>query len=147
MPHATQRVSLGQVAAVQQVCRALAPADVVLMVDDRAADEWLPTVRATCGVPALSLSSAARRDPAERASAVAAVAPLVKARGGRLVVMAAGSVAALVGSANATTRIGAPFSVVRTSVTEDPAKVEGRPDGLSSFPLQVWLATVGSPTP
>lgn len=141
LPHSTQRVSLGQVAAVQQVCRALAPGDVVLMVDDRAADEWLPTVRSTCDVPALSLTAAARRDPAGRASAVAVVAPLVKARGGRLVVMAAGSVAALVGSASETTRIGAPFNVVSTSVTEDPVNVVGRPDGLSSFPVQVWLAT------
>ena len=143
LPHSRARVSLGQVAAVQQVCRALGPADVVLMVDDRAADEWLPTVRSTCDVPALTMTAATRRDPTGRAAAVAAVAPLVTAHGGRLVVMAAGSVAALVGSASATTRVGVPVAVVQTSVTEDPAHVAERPDGLSSFPVQVWLATVG----
>ena len=143
LPRFTARVALGQVAAVQQVCRALDTADVVLMVDDRAADEWLPTVRATCGVPALSLTAAMRRDPTARASAVAAVSQAVNARGGRLRVMAAGSVAALVGSASATTRIGAPISVVRARVTQDPVHVAERPDGLASFPVQVWLAEVG----
>jgi len=143
LPHVTERVALGQVAAVQQVCRALDPADVVLMVDDRAADEWLPTVRATCDVPALSLTAATRRDPSARESAVAAVSQAVSARGGRLTVMAAGSVAALAGSAGATTRIGVPISVVQARVTQDPVRVAERPDGLASFPVQVWQAEVG----
>jgi len=140
LPHARHRVSQGQVAAVQQVCRELGPEDVVLMVDERAADEWLPTVRATCGVPALSLT---RRDPIRRASAVAAVAQAVDARGGRLVLMAADSVAALEGSASSTARIGVPIAAVRQRVTQDPVPVTGRPDGLSSVLVQVWLATVG----
>ena len=143
LPHARERVSQGQVVAVQQVCRAFGPADVALMVDDRAADEWLPTVRATCDVPALSLNAATRRDPAARASAVASVAQAVNARGGRLVVMAAGSVEALAGSATATTRVGVPIVAVHGTVTQDPVHVAGRPDGLSSFPVQVWLAAVG----
>lgn len=143
LPHAHQRVSQGQVAAVQQVCRELGPEDVVLMVDERAADEWLPTVRATCGVPALSLTTRTRRDPIRRASAVAAVAQAVDARGGRLVLMAADSVAALEGSASSTARIGVPIAAVRQRVTQDPVPVTGRPDGLSSVLVQVWLATVG----
>jgi hypothetical protein len=147
LPHADERVSQGQVAAVQQVCRAFGPVDVVLMVDDRAAAEWLPTVRATCDVPALALNAATRRDPAGRASAVDAVAQAVAARGGRLVVLAAGSVEALgeslAGSAGAATRVGVPVVVVQTRVTQDRVHVAGRPDGLSSFPLQVWLAEVG----
>ena len=143
LPHAAQRVSQGQVAAVQRVCRALGPADVVLMVDDRAADEWLPTVRATCAVPALSLTAATRRDPTGRASSVAEVSQAVSARGGRLVVMAAGSVAALAGSADATTRVGVPIAAVQETLTQDPVHADGRPDGLSSFPVQVWLAAVG----
>lgn len=143
LPHAHEHVSQGQVAAVQRVCRALGPAEVVLMVDDRAAAEWLPTVAATCDVPAMALTTAARLDPDGRASAVAAVAQAMIGRGGRLVVMAAGSVAALAGSAGATTRVGDPIAVVQERVTQDPVHVEGRPDGLSSFPLQVWLAVVG----
>lgn len=143
LPHARERVSQGQVAAVQQVCRAFGPADVALMVDDRAADEWLPTVRATCGVPALSLNPATRRDPAARATAVTSAAQAVNARGGRLVVMAGGSVEALAGSATAATRVGVPIAVVQGTVTQEPVHVAARPDGLSSFPVQVWLAAVG----
>ena len=143
-PHARERVSQGQVAAVRQVCRVLGSADVVLMVDQQAADEWLPTVRSTCEVPALALTAALRRDPTARASAVAAVAQAVKARAGRLVVMAAGSVAALAGSAGATTRVGVPIVAVSTRVSQEPARVAGRsPAVLPSFPLQVWLALVG----
>ena len=143
LPHARERVSQGQVVAVQQVCRVFGPTDVALMVDDRAADEWLPTLRATCDVPALSLNAATRRDPAARASAVASVAQAVNASGGRLVVMAGGSVEALAGSATATTRVGVPIVAVHGTVTQDPVHVAGRPDGLSSFPVQVWLAAVG----
>ena len=145
-PHAGERVSQGQVAAVQQVCRAFGPGDVALMVDDRAADEWLPTVRANCDVPALSLTLAARADPAdggEAAAAVASVARAVNAHGGRLVLMAGGSVGALAGLATATTRIGTPVAAVNGTVTQDPQPVAGRPGGLSLFRVQVWLAAVG----
>ena len=143
LPHAHERVSQGEVAAVQKVCRAFGPADVVLMVDQRAGEEWLPTVRATCDVPALSLSAATRRDPGGRASAVAQVSGAVKAGGGRLVVMAAGSVAAIEGPPGASPVAGVPVIVVNTRVTHDPAPTAGRPDGLPSFPVQVWLASVG----
>jgi hypothetical protein len=142
-PHARERVSQGQVAAVRQVCRVLGTADIVLMVDQHAADDWLPTVRSTCDVPALALTSAVLRDPTARASAVAALAQAVRARGGRLVVMAAGSVDALAGSAGATTRVGVPVVVLSTRVSQEPSRVAGRPDALSSSPLQVWLALVG----
>ena len=142
LPHAGERVSSGQVAAVEQVCRAFGPSDVILMLDDRAADEWLPTVRATCDVPALSLATATRRDPVGRESALAAVAHAVSARGGRLVLMTAGSVAALTDSAGASTRMGVPITAVQVTLTEDPVHVTGRPQGLSSFPVRVWLADV-----
>ena len=143
LPHAHERVSQGEVAAVQKVCRAFGPTDVVLMVDQRAGDEWLPTVRATCDVPALALSVATLRDPTGSASAVAEVSGAVKAGGGRLVVMAAGSVAAIEGPPGASPVVGVPVVVVNTRVTHDPAPGAGRPDGLPSFPVQVWLASVG----
>ena len=117
LPHAAQRVSQGQVAAVQRVCPALSLS--------------------------LSLTAATRRDPTGRASSVAEVSQAVSARGGRLVVMAAGSVAALTGSAGATTRVGVPIAAVQETLTQDPVHADGRPDGLSSFPVQVWLAAVG----
>jgi hypothetical protein len=143
LPHARDRVSRGEVAAVQQVCREFGPEDVVLMVDERAADEWLPTVRATCEVPALSLTTMTRRDPIRRASAVAAVAQAVDARGGRLVLVAADSVAALESSASAPARIGVPIAALHQRLTQDPVQVTGRPDGLSSVLVQVWVARVG----
>jgi len=143
LPHADQRLSHGQVTAVQQVCRTFDSADVVLMVDDRAANEWLPTVRAQCDVPSLSLTPATRGDPTARASAVASVSQAVSARGGRLVVMAASSADAITGLAKEAIGVAAPIVVVRQSVTQDPLQVSDRPDGLSSFPLQVWVAAVG----
>jgi uncharacterized protein (DUF1330 family) len=142
LPHARDRLSQGQLAAVQQVCRELGPGDVVLMVDERAADEWLPTVRATCDVPALTLTRVTLRDPIRRASAVAAVAQTTDAHGGRLVVMAADSVEALEDSARTTTSVGVPIAAVHQRVTQDPANVTG-PDALSSVLVQVWLARVG----
>ena len=57
--------------------------------------------------------------------------------------MAAGSVAAIAGPAGASPVVGAPVIVVNTRVTHDPAPAGGRPDGLPSFPVQVWLASVG----
>jgi hypothetical protein len=142
LPHARDRLSQGQVAAVQQVCRELGPGDVVLMVDARAADEWLPTVRATCDVPALSLTRMTLRDPIRRASAVAAVAQTMDEHGGRLVVMAADSVEALEDSARTTTSTGVPIAAVHQMVTQDPVHFTG-PDALSSVLVQVWLARVG----
>ena len=148
LPHAHERVSHGEVAALDQVCRAFGPADVALMVDRQAADEWLTAVRATCDVPALALTEAARSDPGKRASAVAAVAGAVSAGGGRLVVMAAGSVAALEGPAGSTTGVGVPAMVVNTTVTPNPATPNpapgtARPDRPSTFALRVWLVPVG----
>jgi hypothetical protein len=153
-PHAHDRLSQGQVAAVGRVCRELRPADVVLMTDDRAVQEWLPTVRATCGVTALALDAPTRRDPVRRASAVADVARAVNATSAkprRLVVMAAGSAAGVAGPAGPAVAAGvpvapvSPVAVVNERMTQDqvPVTVTGRPDGLSSFPLQVWLAEVG----
>ncbi len=142
-PHADERVSRGQVAAVAQVCRELGPADLVLMVDDRAADEWLPTVRATCDVPALSLTAATRSDPAARASAVAAVSKVVSGSDGRLVIMAAGSVAPIADLAVRPDTFPLPIPVVAVMLTQDPGHVAERPDGLEPLPVRVWLAAVG----
>ncbi|MGZ4777286.1 MAG: hypothetical protein ACXVYW_18455 [Oryzihumus sp.] len=141
-PHATERVEHGELAAVDQVCRAFAPGDVALTVDDRAALEWPQVVRGQCGVPSLSLTQPVRRDPAARGQAVAAVAQAVRANGGRLVLLAADSDAALRTPLPAGVTAGPVVQATDVMVREDARLLERRPDHLVSLPIRVWLVSV-----
>ncbi len=133
-PHRAGGVERGSLAAVDAVCDALAPGDVVLAVDSRAANEWPQVVRGMCGVPALSTTSALRADPAQLASTVAEVSSRVAAGGGRLVLLAADSTKALDG-------LGvAPEAVTDTTVREDEHVLEQRPSHTDPLPVRVWLA-------
>ena len=140
-PHAGERVEHGELAAVQRVCGTFAPGDVVLSVDDRAANEWVQVVRGQCGVPSLTLTTAVRHDPAARGQAVAAVAKAVTAGGGRLVLLAADSDAPLRAPLPGGVRTGEPVQAVDVTVREDARLLERRPDHLVSLPIQVWLAS------
>jgi hypothetical protein len=133
-PHATERVEHGERAAVEQVCRAFRPGDVALMVDSRAANEWPQVLRGQCGVPALSTTTALRRDEAALSAAVDQVNDAVRARGARLVLLSADSDEAL-------SALGAAEveQVIDTRVREDARLLERRPDHLVELPLQVWL--------
>ena len=133
-PHRAGGVERGSLAAVDSVCRALSPGDVVLAVDSRAANEWPQVVRGMCGVPALSTTSALRNDPEQLAAAVATATREIGSRGGRLVLLAADSAEAL-------RRLGAtPEAVVGTTVREDEHVLERRPSHTDPLPVQVWLA-------
>ncbi len=133
-PHRAGGVERGSLAAVQSVCDALSPGDVVMAVDSRAANEWPQVVRGTCGVPALSTTSGLRSDPTKLASTVATVSQEVGSRGGRLVLLAADSSQAL-------DRLGAaPASVADTTVREDEHVLEQRPSRTDPLPIRVWLA-------
>jgi len=133
-PHRAGGVERGSLAAVDSVCRALSPGDVVLAVDSRAANEWPQVVRGMCGVPALSTTSALRNDPEQLAAAVATATREIGSRGGRLVLLAADSAEAL-------RRLGAtPDAVVGTTVREDEHVLERRPSHTDPLPVQVWLA-------
>ncbi len=134
-PHATERVELGSLAAVDDVCRGLAPGDVVLAVDGRAANEWPQVVRGMCDRPALALAAAAYRDPATLSAAVASVGSGVRAHGGRLVLLAADSPVALQQAGASQVR-----QVADVVVDEDARLLERRPDHLVALPIQVWLA-------
>ncbi|MFW5474961.1 hypothetical protein ACOCJ5_16755 [Knoellia sp. CPCC 206450] len=134
-PHRSERVELGELAAVERVCQALEPEDVVLAVDSRAANEWPQVVRGQCGRPALSTTSALRKDPDALRVAAARVAGAVQANGGRLVLLAADSTAAL-----ESIDAGSGEPVLDTTVLEDMRLLERRPDHLVTLPLQVWLA-------
>ena len=133
-PHRGGGVERGSLAAVESVCDALAPGDVVLAVDSRAANEWPQVVRGMCGVPALSLTSRVRSDDQLRAAAVDRVAAGVEERGGRLVLLAADSGEALDG-------LGVtPSSVAEVMVREDEHVLERAPVRTDPLPIAVWLA-------
>jgi hypothetical protein len=136
-PHRAGAVERGSLAAVDEVCGALGPRDVVLAVDSRAANEWPQVVRGMCGVPALSLTSRVRHDEASLASTVSSVSTAVRDRGGRLVLLAADS-------ADALDRLGVTPSsvahVVDGTVREDEHVLERAPERTDPLPLAVWLA-------
>ena len=137
-PHAQERVELGESAAVERVCEAFRPGEVALMVDSRAANEWPQVLRGQCGVPALSTTTALRRDDASLRAAVQQVRTALEARGSSLVLVAADSDKAVrdLGSANVT-------RAVDVTVREDPRLLERRPDHLVDLPVQVWLGRQG----
>ncbi len=141
-PHAGERVELGSMAAVDSVCRALRPGDVVLAVDGRAANEWPQVVRGMCGRPALSLTAAAYQDPASLRASVTVVAAGVGEHGGRLVLLAADSAEAL-----RTAGAGDVRQVADVMVQEDARLLERRPDSLVPLPIQVWLGNAASRSP
>jgi hypothetical protein len=143
LPHAGERVEAGSREAAAAVCRSLRPGDVALMVDGRAANEWPQVVRGDCGLPALSLTSAVRQEDARRAAAVGAVAQAVSRHGGRLVLLAADSPAALSLPAGSGVRVGDPVQVTDVLVREDARLLERRPDHTVGLPLRVWAAPVG----
>jgi hypothetical protein len=133
-PHRAGGVERGSLAAVQSVCDALAPGDVVLAVDARAANEWPQVVRGMCGVPMLATSSALRADPEQLSTTIAKVSQEVASRGGRLVLLAADSAEAL-------DRLGVTArSVADTTVREDQHVLEQRPSHTDPLPIRVWLA-------
>jgi hypothetical protein len=134
-PHATERVEAGELGAVEKVCRAFRPGDVALMVDSRAANEWPQVLRGQCGVPALSTTSALRKDDAALAAAVGQVRRAVGERGGRLVLLGADSAESLSPLSGGPAR-----QVLDTTVLEDARLLERRPDHLVTLPLQVWVA-------
>ncbi len=133
-PHRAGGVERGSLAAVDAVCAALSPGDVVLAVDSRAANEWPQVVRGMCGVPALSTTSGLRSDPEQLASTVATLSRDVGSRGGRLVLLSADS-------ADAITRLGGdPNQVVDTTVREDEHVLEQKPSHTDPLPIRAWLA-------
>lgn len=134
-PHRWERVELGELAAVESVCRQLGDGDVVLAVDSRAANEWPQVVRGQCGRPALSTTGALRKDPAALAEAVTTIQRALEPSGRRLVLLAAESPDAL-------EELGVTVRpMLDTTVLEDARLLERRPDHLVTLPLQVWAGT------
>ncbi len=145
-PHRAGGVERGSLAAVELVCAAVEPGDVVMAVDSRAANEWPQVVRGMCGVPTLSTEASLRRDPAALAATVAQVSDAVAERGGRLVLLAADSPDAVDGTSEppvpeVLTTLGGPADlVVDTVVREDQHVLVTPPTSTDPLPVRVWLA-------
>ena len=131
-PHAGERVEQGSLAAVARVCSAFAPGDVALMVDSRAANEWPQVLRGQCGVPALSATTAVRRDPNELLRLVGSLSTTMTRGGRHLVVVAAES-------ADNIAQLGIiPTPAVQRTVLEEAHLLTRRPDALVPLEISVW---------
>jgi len=132
-PVATQRTERGEVAALDDACRAFAPGDTAILVDGRAANEWTQVLRGVCSVPTVSVH-ASPGHPADGATVVA-VARAVVAAGRRPVVVSAGS-------ADAVARLGAvPTHAVHLVTTEDQRLLTRRPEGSARLTVDLWVAS------
>ena len=134
-PLASARVEAGSLTAVEQVCAALQPRDVVLMVDARAANEWVQVVRGQCGNASLATSPALRRDQAALVAAAQQVRGSVAAAGGRLVYLSADD-----DQSSAVSGLGEWMTIVDQTVQESEHALERRPSHLDPLALVVRLA-------
>ena len=134
-PLARARVEAGSLTAVEQVCAALQPRDVVLMVDARAANEWVQVVRGQCGNASLATSPALRRDEAALVAAAQQVRGSVAAAGGRLVYLSADD-----DQSSAVSGLGEWMTIVDQTVQESEHALERRPSHLDPLALVVRLA-------
>lgn len=132
-PVAGQRTERGEPVAVQQVCDRLAPGDVVLAVDGRAANEWPQVVRGVCGRPMASIRVA---EPAEAPAAIRRIAARIAATGNRPVLLAATPE----GAATLTGLALEPALVANLDTVEDQHLLTRVPDGGDRLAVQVWLA-------
>lgn len=136
-PHRAERVEAGSLAAVEQACAAFEDGDVVLALDDRAANEWPQVLRGQCDVPTIATTAALRRDPAALVAAVQQANSLVAAAGHQLVLVSARDVGAL--DAVGATGIR---QVVDAEVLEDPRLLEERPEDLVPLSVSLWTGTL-----
>jgi hypothetical protein len=146
---ATER---GEIATVRQVCRALQPGDVALLLDARAQNEWMQPLRGICGVPVAIVrelvpgQSAADTGPpppgvpvrsTREASAdtVGRIAARIRAAGLRPVVVAARSRHPL-------DVVGAEViqQVARLDTQEDAHELVRRPDRTEHLDVDLWIA-------
>jgi hypothetical protein len=132
-------VERGSLAAVEQVCAALGPDDVVLGIDSRASAEWPQVVRGMCGVPSFVATRAVRTDPERLREVVAEVAAGAAASGRRLVVLAADGPEAIEG-------LGLePVPVADTRFPEEEHALDRPPERTDLGGARVAIAVVPGP--
>lgn len=145
-PHRAGGVERGSLSAVERVCDAFEPGDVVMAVDSRAANEWPQVVRGMCEIPTLSTTSSVRRDPVALRAVVGGVSAAVGERGGRLVLLGADSpgVDGAAQEPEVFSALGRRAElVVDVVVREDEHVLVTRPTATDPLPVRVWLAPAG----
>ncbi|GLY28460.1 hypothetical protein [Kineosporia sp. NBRC 101731] len=135
-PVAGQRTETGEVAAVEAVCAALGANDVVLALDNRAANEWPQVVRGSCDRPAASVRITDITDTAAVAAVVKPIVARITAAGNTPVLLAATPEGEAVIQALGLTS----EPVVNLTSNEDQRYLTKVPDGEAPLPVQVWLA-------
>jgi hypothetical protein len=127
------RTEQGELSVVHQVCRSLEPGDVVLMVGNRARNEWTGTLRVLCGVPTAQLWQQIGQEAG--VAAIERVAQRIHATGGQLVLLASDpDDLALVPNV----AWGEPVAQLATS--QDDRTLVSRPTRLVGLSFNVWLA-------
>lgn len=139
VPLRAQRTERAEPSAVRRVCSALQPGDVVVAVDARGYDEWPQVIRGVCGHPAASLIKDGLALPTGQLHASAQqLAALVQARGGRLVLLAAGDGA---GPDRTLADLGlVPRPVSYLTTIEDQQLLAQRPRAGARLVIDVWTA-------
>ena len=141
LPLATARTEVGQVAATEAVCDALAaagPRPALLTVGFRARVEWAPVVRARCGVPLVGIEPPTVGAGGESLGDVLARAAAgAHANGYDPVVM----VGDLTSAQTVADQTGVTLQPVVSLVTQEPARLlEERPLATRDLPVDAWLA-------
>lgn len=136
-PHRSERVEQGGLAAAATYCDALGPDDVVLAVDDWAVNHWTQVTRGMCGVPAIATTGRLRDDPGRVLAAAQRLDERVRARGGRVLLVAHREPETLeeLGATDVRT-------ILDTVLMEDPHVLTERPERLDPLRLTVWTGRV-----
>jgi len=136
LPVAGLRTEQGEVEAAEQVCAQLGSDDVVLALDDRAANEWPQVVRGVCDRPAASVSVVDITDTQAVAEQVRPIVARISAAGNTPVLLAATGYGEAVIAALGLN----PEQVVNLRTTEDQRYLTRVPDGADELDVDVWLA-------
>jgi hypothetical protein len=133
-PFVVQRTEAGEPGAVRQVCAALRPGDVVVGVDSRGYNEWPQVIRGVCNRPAAAINV---QEP-QVAGSIDQLGRLVSARGGRLVLLAAGNPGM---GDRVLPKLGYhPRQVVSLRTVEDQRTLARAPWRSTRLSIEVWLA-------
>ena len=136
-PHRAERVEAGGLAAAETYCDALEPDDVVLAVDDWAVNHWTQVTRGMCGVPSVATTGKLRDDPQQVLAAARRLDERVRARGGRVLLVAHKEPQTLQDLGATDVRV-----VLDTQLMEDAQELTRRPEGLDPLRLVVWTGRV-----
>jgi hypothetical protein len=137
-PVAGLRTEMGEVGAVQQVCRSFRPGDVAVVVSERAANEWTEDIRGVCHVPTVVVRvphSSTQTAAGQQAltAALQRLLPKIQAGGGNVQVIS--------DRPELLTPLGTtPRHLVDLQTTEDPRLLTERPEGSVPLVVSLWSA-------